>query len=265
MFAAASGRRGRAKRKREKLDLEARNKKLEEENRALQSTIAELQFEMQRANSEKQRSIYEMENEILKKQVTEHRNFVDQVQNLMRGPDTTKIERKRLIQQGSNSAVAQLMGLLYASHGDPSWKMLNRSPFGTEDFEFKCAKYQFLPFNTNARTAKRFSLRADVLCKAKTKYVAKVLWDSCFDTGKDYDSFIASALLSEGKVDDVKDVKVALKEIDAFSKEQQNVGIMDGAKVVENRARQSNVQVRLAVAQLLHAVKRKRFWVIQYR
>ena len=245
MVVAASGRRGRAKRKREKLDLEARNKKLEDENRALQSTIAELQFEMQRANSEKQRSIYEMENEILKKQVTEHRNFVDQVQKLMRGPDTSKIERQRLIQQGSNSAVAQLLGLLYASDGDPSWKTLKRTPFSTDEFEFKCAKYLFLPFNTNARTAKRFSLRADILCKAKTKYVAKVLWDSCFDTGKDYDSFIASEMLSEGKVEDVKDVKVALKEVDAFAKEKQHVGIMEGSKMMEVAQRNEAFKVRV--------------------
>lgn len=211
---AASGRRGRAKRKREKQDLEAKNKKLEEENRQLQATIAELQFEMQRASSEKQRSIFEMENEILKKQVTEHRSFVQQVQQLMKGPNTTSIERKRLIQQGSNSAVAQLLGLLYASESDPSWQNIKYPKIQTEFFDYKCGKYQYLPFNAEIKNAKRWSLRADVLCKAKAKYLAKVLWDSCFDKGKDYDSFVADSLVSSGKVNDAKDVQVGVNEVE---------------------------------------------------
>lgn len=82
MNVAASGRRGREKRRREKRFYEEKNKKLEQEIETLRTTMLELEEIVNIENDVRIRSLQECENETLQSQLRLYREFVDELKKM---------------------------------------------------------------------------------------------------------------------------------------------------------------------------------------
>ncbi|GBG33693.1 Hypothetical Protein FCC1311_099162 [Hondaea fermentalgiana] len=169
---AAASRATRAKRKRELEELKEKNVKLEKERETFLNTIADLQMKVQ-ALRETGSIDLRMENDLLRAELMEHKSFISKFKHIADGIPTTTSAKKLMCKQGSDTAIAQVLGLLSTSMADPSWRIgvIRDHP----EFEMR---YQRLPHGVSADRAKRCSMRVDIpVFPVKDPIeVAQVLW-----------------------------------------------------------------------------------------
>ncbi len=153
---AAASRASRAKRKRELEELKQKNERLEKERESFLNTIADLQMKVQ-ALRETGSIDLRMENDLLRAELMEHKNFISRFKRIADGMPTTNTAKKLMCKQGSDTAVAQVLGLLSTSMADPSWKIGTIPNHPEIDM-----RYQRLPHGAAAENAKRVSVRVDI-------------------------------------------------------------------------------------------------------
>jgi hypothetical protein len=98
-----------------------------------------------------------MENDLLRAELMEHKNFISRFKRIADGLPTSHSAKKVMLQQGSDTAVAQVLGLLSTSMADPSWQV-----GCVKDHPEIVMRYQRLPHGESAEGAKRCSVRLDV-------------------------------------------------------------------------------------------------------
>eukprot|EP00516_Mucochytrium_quahogii_P011649 CAMPEP_0203787900 /NCGR_PEP_ID=MMETSP0100_2-20121128/2511_1 /ASSEMBLY_ACC=CAM_ASM_000210 /TAXON_ID=96639 /ORGANISM=" , Strain NY0313808BC1" /LENGTH=520 /DNA_ID=CAMNT_0050690509 /DNA_START=343 /DNA_END=1905 /DNA_ORIENTATION=+ len=174
---AAASRATRAKRKRELEELKEKNVVLEKERENFLNTIADLQMKVQ-ALRETGSIDLRMENDLLRAELMEHKNFISRFKRIADGMPTTNTAKKLMCKQGSDTAIAQVLGLLSTSMADPSWKVGQIRGLPEIDL-----RYQRLPHGVNAANAKRCSMRVDmpVIPCNDPLMVAQIVWKTWCD------------------------------------------------------------------------------------
>jgi hypothetical protein len=161
---AAASRATRAKRKREKEDLAERNVRLERDRDSFLATIADLQTEVQSLRDAGAINLAK-ENELLRTEISLHKQFILNIVSAARSvPSTTEEERFRVVKQGADSAVGQVIGLAFTSSADPSWLS---STLGVERGPGQARaqlpiKMQLLPLGSDLSSFKRANIRVDL-------------------------------------------------------------------------------------------------------
>ena len=153
---AAASRATRAKRKKELEDLKKKNQDLEREKEQYLDKIAELQMQVQTKRDSGAVDL-SMENELLRAELNEHKNFISMFKSVADGVPTTASAKRVICMQGADTAVAQVLGLLSTSLVDPSWKQGR-----IRNYPGINLMYQRLPHGSRAEEAKRVTLRVDV-------------------------------------------------------------------------------------------------------
>jgi len=174
---AAASRATRAKRKKEMEDLKEKNLRLEDEREMFLNTIADLQMKVQ-ALRETGSIDLRMENDLLRAELMEHKNFISKFKRIADGMPTTTSAKKLMCKQGSDTAIAQVLGLLSTSMADPSWKLGIIE--GHPQIEMR---YQRLPLGVSANNAKRCSVRVDVpvIPADDPIEIAEIIWATWCD------------------------------------------------------------------------------------
>jgi hypothetical protein len=161
---AAASRATRAKRKREKEDLAERNVRLERDRDSFLATIADLQTEVQSLRDAGAINLAK-ENELLRTEISLHKQFILNIVSAARSvPSTTEEERFRVVKQGADSAVGQVIGLAFTSAADPTWLSstlgVRRGP-GQARAQLPI-KMQVLPLGSDLSSFKRANFRLDL-------------------------------------------------------------------------------------------------------
>lgn len=174
---AAASRATRAKRKRELEELKEKNFRLEKERETFLNTIADLQIKVQALRDTGSIDL-RMENDLLRAELMEHKNFISRFKRIADGMPTTNSAKKLMCKQGSDTAVAQVLGLLSTSMADPSWKIGKIRDHPEIDM-----RYQRLPHGVLAESAKRFSVRIDipVIPCEDPSLLANIIWRTWCD------------------------------------------------------------------------------------
>ena len=163
---AAACRATRAKRKREKEDLAERNVRLERDRDSFLATIADLQTEVQSLRDAGAIDLAK-ENELLRTEISLHKQFILNIVSATRSvPSTTEEERFRVVKQGADSAVGQVIGLAFTSAADPSWLSstlgVRRGPGPQAPRAQLPLKMQLLPLGSDLSSFKRANIRVDL-------------------------------------------------------------------------------------------------------
>lgn len=108
---AAASRATRAKKKKEMDELRRRNVELMKERRALRGIIGDLQLRVQ-ANRKAGVIDLQAENELLKAELNEHKNFLAQFKRVADGMPATQTGKRVMCTQGADAAIGQVLGLL---------------------------------------------------------------------------------------------------------------------------------------------------------
>lgn len=195
---AAASRATRAKRKKELEDLKKKNEDLEREKEQYLDKIAELQMQVQTKRDSGAVDL-SMENELLRAELNEHKNFISMFKSVADGVPTTASAKRVICMQGADTAVAQILGLLSTSLVDPSWKQGQ-----IRNYPGIRLMYQRLPHGSKAEQAKRITLRVDVpLIPREADGLMKSFWKTWCD-----------ADLSERLSHHFGEVSKEIKEID---------------------------------------------------
>eukprot|EP00514_Thraustochytrium_sp_LLF1b_P008033 CAMPEP_0184535890 /NCGR_PEP_ID=MMETSP0198_2-20121128/16132_1 /TAXON_ID=1112570 /ORGANISM="Thraustochytrium sp., Strain LLF1b" /LENGTH=512 /DNA_ID=CAMNT_0026928965 /DNA_START=112 /DNA_END=1651 /DNA_ORIENTATION=+ len=117
---AAASRASRARRKHELQDLRVENQKLREERATFLSKINELRSKVENMREEGT-SDMKAESALLRTQLEEHKRFVSHFRHLCDGASSTLVARQAIYKEGSDSAQAQVLGLISQSVAD-KWK-----------------------------------------------------------------------------------------------------------------------------------------------
>ncbi|GBG24174.1 Hypothetical Protein FCC1311_003922 [Hondaea fermentalgiana] len=180
---AAASRATRAKRKREREALQVRNKELEQEREIYLSRIARLQTEVQAFRDAGSANL-EMENKLLRVEIRKHKAFIRTIVNATRAvPQMTLEERYRLFRRGAESAVSQVVGLMFTSMADPSWTWSIVDLLQHDNTQGPCRiGVQLLPLGCTAQTAKRVNARIDMPLRPESiKELGQKLWNIWID------------------------------------------------------------------------------------
>ncbi|GBG24173.1 Hypothetical Protein FCC1311_003912 [Hondaea fermentalgiana] len=175
---AAASRATRAKRKREREALQMRNKELEKEREIYLSRIARLQTEVQAFRDAGSANL-EMENKLLRVEIRKHKAFIRTIVEATRAvPRLTPEERYRLFRKGTESAVSQIVGLMFTSMADASWTWSTLTLQGPEGTQIPChTGVQPLPLGCSAQTTKRVNGRIDLPLRPESiEELAQKLW-----------------------------------------------------------------------------------------
>lgn len=178
LMIAAASRATRQKRKREREELKKRNEQLEKDRDVYLTRIAELQTEVQGLRNSGTINVAK-ENELLRIEIRKHKAFIRSIVDATQAiPRLLSEEQYRLARQGTDSGVAQIVGLAYTSAVDASWRwsdymalnhLNTRSPahFGV----------QLLPRGCNLAAAKRCNIRVDLPLRPESmQEIRKRLW-----------------------------------------------------------------------------------------
>ncbi|GBG24172.1 Hypothetical Protein FCC1311_003902 [Hondaea fermentalgiana] len=160
---AAASRVTRAKRKREREALHKRNKELELEREIYLSRIAQLQTEVQTFRDTGSTNL-EMENKLLRVEIRKHKAFIRTIIDATRAvPRLTPEEQFRLLHKGTESAIGQIVGLMFTSMADSSWTWSTMDTL-THDGTYQKSRMamQPLPLGCDAQKAKRINARIEM-------------------------------------------------------------------------------------------------------
>lgn len=165
-------RRYRLKRQKEEEKLVYDNLNLKRERRALKKQFDTLQREVNELIRLGDKSLH-MENERLRKELLGHQLYLDKVVSAIRSPfpfETAVDRQYRALHDGIDNAVNLVVGTMYNSMCDSTWKV--GKPFELQSGMFCRWMYQLLPLGSSVTDATRVNIRLDL---ENLPYPAKVL------------------------------------------------------------------------------------------
>mmetsp|Transcript_8898 Transcript_8898/g.10174 ORF Transcript_8898/g.10174 Transcript_8898/m.10174 type:complete len:477 (+) Transcript_8898:223-1653(+) len=168
---AAASRATRAKKKRQLEELRDQHIRLTQEREDFLSTIADLQMNVM-ALRESGSIDLRLENDLLRAELQEHKQFIGQLRRVVDGLPTTHLGKRVLMLRGADTATSQTLGLLSTSMFDPTW-----NPGKIVRFPQIRMHYQRLPHGSIYQNAKRVTFRVDLpFVPVKAEDFAEVIW-----------------------------------------------------------------------------------------
>ncbi|GBG33569.1 Hypothetical Protein FCC1311_097922 [Hondaea fermentalgiana] len=160
---AASSRKVREKRKAERDALALRVSELQQDNELLLERIAVLQNEVQAQRFKDGGAGLEKENALLRAEIKRHKAFMERIVRVVHDHDTDQDETvQRTYLASVRSSLSRVMGMLYTSAHDPSWKPQPISSLSQASATVSCFYAQTLPLGVPTERAKVLNMRIDV-------------------------------------------------------------------------------------------------------